>query len=882
MIAARGAYWRDVTLRFQTYNALFLELPFEHVRDTGIVFPLFARFCREQLAQGERPDRIVDRFFDGQDLDDTALHDRLYSFLQLAERQVVLFDAIEDGAYETIHDVGGPQSLEATLERVADAGKTDQLRALADRLRIRIVLTAHPTQFYPDSVLAIVSDLSDAVRAGSMEDVYALLLQMGKTRFRNSRKPTPMDEARSLVWYLENVFYDAIPTIQAQIDGAVNVPPDGHAVPTPAPDHANIELGFWPGGDRDGNPYVKPETTFEVAHMLRESILRSYQADLKRLTRRLTFPGVMEALAEARRRLDITLQPIVEGRHALPGDALACEDRSDEGYETWEDFARVLQEIADAIERDHRGLFLTQFNDLRRKVVAFGFHFATIDLRQDSRVHTAVADKLLAKAARDDRYGGLSENQRIALLSKLVTQPEAIREPAGGDFDEERDDPMGVIGSLRVARNVQRLNGERGMHRYIISNTRSASNVLEVLAFAAAAGWDPLDCALDIVPLFETIDDLRNADDIMRTLYGSPLYRSHLERRGNAQTIMLGFSDGTKDGGYIAANWNIYRTKARLTALAREHGIEVTFFDGRGGPPGRGGGNTHRFYRSLGPDVAGDRLHITVQGQTISSKYGTVAAATHNIGQIASAGILNELFPDDTRRLNAGEIEMIDRLASDSLKAYRSLRDNDAFIPFLERVSPLHYYGRTNIGSRPTRRDNGSFSLGSLRAIPFVGAWSQLKMNVPGYYGVGTALARAVERGEEDALRDLYRESLFFRTLLDNSMQSLSKTAFELTSYLRADPTFGGFWRTIDSEAQLSRDMLLLMSGQHHLLENEPNTRQSIRLREELIVPVAVIQQYALLRLRWNGALDDPAVRTLEHLVVKSMAASVNASRNAV
>ncbi|MFW5690010.1 MAG: phosphoenolpyruvate carboxylase, partial [Spirochaetota bacterium] len=345
-----------------------------------------------------------------------------------------------------------------------------------------------------------------------------------------------------------------------------------------------------------------------------------------------------------------------------------------------------------------------------------------------------------------------------------------------------------------------------------------------------------------------------------------------------------GFSDGTKDGGYVSANWEIFKAKRRLTAQATRRQLDVTFFDGRGGPPARGGGNTHRFYRSLGRSISSREIQLTIQGQTISSKYGTRAAARYNLEQLVTAGLDTNLFAETHHLLTEDENALIDRLSERAIAAYLELKNHPRFIGYLRDRTPLTYYGKTNIASRPTQRGGqNEISLDRLRAIPFVGAWSQMKQNVPGYYGFGTAIESLRDEGRLDELRALYHRSLFFRTLVDNAMQSLSKTSFELTAHIERDPVYGEFWLMLRDEASRTREGLLAVSEQRELMDAEPIIRQSIRLREEIVTPVLVIQQYAL------NAIADSSVRvagesreTLEHMITKSMATAVNASRNAV
>ena len=286
----------------------------------------------------------------------------------------------------------------------------------------------------------------------------------------------------------------------------------------------------------------------------------------------------------------------------------------------------------------------------------------------------------------------------------------------------------------------------------------------------------------DIIPLFETVDDLINAADVMRTLYTNEAYKSHLKQRKNKQTIMLGFSDGTKDGGYLMANWSIFKAKENLTKISREFGIKVIFFDGRGGPPARGGGKTHQFYASLGPTIEDEEIQLTVQGQTISSNFGTLDSSQYNMEQLLSAGISNELFSNANNSMTKSNVTIMNDLANTSYKAYVDFKNHPKFISYLENMSTLKYYAKTNIGSRPSKRSKSKgLNFSDLRAIPFVGSWSQLKQNVPGFYGVGTALKKYEENGEFEKIQQFYNNSDFIKALIGNSMMALSKSFFELT-----------------------------------------------------------------------------------------------------
>ena len=870
----------EVARKYQLYNGLFVGLPFERVRSTGIMLPLFARYCTTELAAGREPHEIVRTFFAEQlpGLSDEETVDRLFKFLQLAERQVVLFDAIEDAAFPAVHDMDGAGSLHAFASRLENTGTLSSYRSFIRDYRVRIVLTAHPTQFYPDDILGIITDLTDALVRGDTNGVYELLLQMGKTRFRNTSKPTPVDEAESLLWYLENVFYDTVPRIQRRLTELARLDPVEAARLPPV-----LELGFWPGGDRDGNPNVTAMVTSRIGELLRRSILDRYLADLRRMSRRLTFPGISERIQTLTDRLQGTITPFRELPASLEEGSELCAEPDDRRYETADEMLGDLHALHADLIKHHMGLFRDHVENLISKVATFGFHFASLDLRQDSRVHASVVEAILKAIGSEtvDGYASLDAAAQIAVLTRAtdaIPRPEELLPKLEDELARE------TILSLQVARRIQERNGPAGMHRYIISNTRSAADVLAVRFLARCAGLTDDGLEIDIVPLFETVEDLHASVPVMEQLYAEPGYARHLERRRCLQTIMLGFSDGTKDGGYVTANWEIFKAKRRLTAQATAHGVQVIFFDGRGGPPGRGGGNTHRFYRSLGSTISSRELHLTIQGQTISSKYGTCDAAQFNLERLVTAGLETNLFVEGHTILSSDENAAIDELSQVAQASYRALREHPLFLPYLRDRTPLTYYGKTNIASRPTQRgDSDELSLDRLRAIPFVGAWSQVKQNVPGYYGFGAAVSHFESSGRIETLQKLYRKSLFFRTLVDNAMQSLLKTSFDLTAHLARDPIYADLWTMIRDEARRTHQGLLRVSRQRELLESEPATRQSIGMREEIVTPVLVIQQYALHATSEESArIARESPGTLERMITKSLATAVNASRNAV
>lgn len=842
----------EVGVRFQLYNSLFTSLPFHRIEKTGILLSLLSSNCEDGFRRKLSPAAIISDFFDKH----TTYHsqeernDLLFRFVQYIERQVVLFDALEDAAFRSVHDLNGVGTLKH-LESEVIRNKKDE--PLADKLKdfsVRLVLTAHPTQFYPGPVLGIINDLAKALADNNTNLVNTYLQQLGKTPFFKKKKPTPYDEAVSLIWYLENVFYPAAGRIISSLKSQF---PDAMYAGNPV-----IRMGFWPGGDRDGNPYVNSEITLQVANALRGGIIKCYYMDVRKLRRRLTFEGVDVLLQELEQKLYSNL--------FIPGFKTNLSR---------EEMLNTLVQVREIIVYQHNGLFLHMVDNLINKIGVFGLHFASLDIRQDSSVHGLFYRELAAAGLLPEAIISADEPERIRLLGTLTLLE---NEP---DFA----DPVlqDTLRTVRAIRDIQSFNGPDGCNRYIISQCNSAANALEVMGLFLLAGWQKDNIPADIVPLFETIDDLHKAAGVMHILYADPVYRQHLEKRGNQQTIMLGFSDGTKDGGYLMANWSIYKAKEELTRISREFGVRVVFFDGRGGPPSRGGGKTHKFYASMGSTIENKEIQLTIQGQTVSSNFGTIDAAQFNIEQLLNAGISNDLFPNRDATMTGTEEALLQELSEEGFLAYKKLKEHPYLADYLLQVSPLRFYSETNIGSRPAKRGAGSgLSLKDLRAIPFAGSWSQLKQNVTGYYGVGSALQSMEKKGKLLPLQKLYHQSLFFRTLLDNCEMAMMKSFFPLTAYLSEHRQFGELWHMIYDEYELTKQYLFKITGNQELMAGYPVEQASISMREKIVLPLVTIQQYALSRIRELDEQGAPVKirETFEKLAMRCSFGIINAGRN--
>jgi phosphoenolpyruvate carboxylase len=837
-------YEHLVEKRFNVYNSLFLNLPYDRTSLTGEMIPVLYRLCVSGLEAGERPDGILEDFFIrvAQASTEEEQIDLLFKIIQYVERQVVLFDSVEDAAFQSLKRKGHYLAVTDFFELSDSRKDWAQVKEFLEEFRLRIVLTAHPTQFYPLSVLNTIKKLQVSISEDDISAVDTLIQQLGLTSLLNDEKPSPVQEARNIIYFLRYVYYDAIGEFFQEMKRALDDPEFSN--------HDLLGLGFWPGGDRDGNPFVTAETTWRVSQDLRMTLMKCYYNEVKELRQKLTFKGV-----------DRILRPLRDKLYKAMFDedfTLTTEDILTPLKQAWE----ISQNVYHGVHAHHLSAFID-------KVSIFRTHFACLDIRQDHRIHHGIIEDILkSKSQIESSLDELSKDD----LEDLLLRADFSVEPDDCETDIAKD----TLRNIQQLKEIQASNGVSGCHRYIISNSESPYSVLYVLALFRWSGYDINALDFDIIPLFETMGGMDGAEATMEVLFATQEYRLHLEHRLNRQTIMLGFSDGTKDGGYLKANWAIYKTKERLTACSIRNDIKAIFFDGRGGPPARGGGKTHRFYASQGPDIANHEIQLTIQGQTISSTYGTEAQFKYNSEQMLTAG-LSTHFTQDEPGMAAEHRQIIEELSEISYHKYMELKSHPKFIPYLERKSTLKYYGKANVGSRPTKRGlDRQLTLDDLRAISFVGSWSQLKQNVPGYYGIGWALKSLVDDGRLEELKDLFIEAPFFKALIMNCMMSLSKCYFALTSYIADEEEFRDFWHMLHDEFILSKEMLLLISGYDELMQEEPSAKKSIAIRERIVLPLLVVQQYALQKLQQGTERTE----AYEKLVTRSLYGNVNASRN--
>lgn len=835
---------KSVTNKFNIYNSLFLSLPYRDIENVGMLIPLLLDQCEQGLKVGKQPQEILEIFFTNflEIKDERKRLDFMFKIIQYVERQVVLYDSVEDSAFPKLQEYTNSLSIKDYFELVNQTKNWDKISKNLSSFSARFVLTAHPTQFYTPAVLDIISELRALIDSDQVDNIDLTLQQLGLTSLVNSKKPTPLDEAKNIIYILRNTYYDAIGELFEYIKS--NIRDEEFA------NYNIIKLGFWPGGDRDGNPFVTADITRKVADELRLTLMKCYYNELKALRKKLTFKSLQDDLVTLSGRL---YKAMFDNKAVVSYDEIM--DR--------------LVAIREKLVANHHGLYLKQLDRFVNKVHIFKTHFATLDIRQDHSKHYLTVENILKQ------QGAIKESLEELGQEELVhwlLEKDLQLDPS--DFEEEivRD----TLANIQQLKEIQDNNGQEGCNRYIISNSEDIFSVFFVFGLFRWCGWKAEEITFDIIPLFETMKGMEASEEVMQTFFDTPIYRSHLERRGDKHTIMLGFSDGTKDGGYLKANWSILRTKETLSKVCKKNGIKAIFFDGRGGPPARGGGKTHRFYAAQTNDVANHEIQMTIQGQTITSTYGTKEQFIHNSEQLLTAGLSNDLYGKE-HVISVGQRKLIETLSELSFDKYNALKQHDKFIPYLEHRSTLKYYTKANIGSRPGKRGSKKqLTLSDLRAISFVGSWSQLKQNVPGYFGIGTAIQQMKDEGKLKEVKKLYKEVPFFRALMHNSMMSLAKTNFDLTSYLKDDDEFGEFWKILHDEFLLSKKMLLQISGQEILMEDEEVSRESVKIREQIVLPLLVIQQNAL----YHITKDSEFRELYEKIVTRSLYGNINASRN--
>jgi len=812
-------------------------------------------------------------------------------------------------------------SFEHTLRALREQGiSADELARLLGRLRYIPVFTAHPTEAKRRTILEALrrifatsqrlddARLSRAERDEVVSELAAQIQILWKTDEVRVQRPQVRDEIRNGLFYFRECLFEAVPAVYRSLERAVAAEygerePGVPAVAVPS----FLRFGSWIGGDRDGNPNVKPETTALAVRLQHQVALGEYARRLHALGRLLTHSVSLSSPSEAllasieadapyaaeafrenpgrfanepyRRKLYVMRYRIERNLEAVRARLEGREPAGpDHGYRDEAELLAELRLIRDSlVGHGDRNVADRELKDLIRLVETFGFALVRLDVRQESSVHTRTVAEILARAGLEDDYPGLDEAARMALLRRLIAEPPR---PDEGALSEEARETLEVF---RVMRRMREEVSPRAFGQYVISMTHSASHVMEVMLLAAIAGLVRREegrwrCEIEIAPLFETIEDLAHIETVLGALLDDPVYRELLEASGGTQEVMLGYSDSCKDGGIVASAWSLYEAQKKIVALAAERGVRCRLFHGRGGTIGRGGGPTHDAILAQPPGTVHGEIKFTEQGEVLSYKYTNVVTAVHELTMgvtgLMKASLCLVRPPAEDRRDHMG---IMDELAALGEDAYRTLTERtEGFLDYFYEATPVNEIGLLNIGSRPTHRKRQDRSKASIRAIPWVFGWAQARHTLPAWYGLGTALERWRGRDPERLarLQRMYREWPFFRALLSNTQMALFKADMDIArEYARLvqDPELAArVYGAVREEYRRTVTQVLHTADVAGLLEENPALALSLSRRNPYLDPLNHIQITLLARYR-NPRLPaaererwlDPLLRTI-------------------
>ncbi len=828
-----------------------------------------------------------------------------------------------------IHErVGDTQegSIEVALQRLRWAGITPKIisQTLAHSF-VSPVLTAHPTEVQRQSILSAERDIAELLRerdeikaraavvnaakdalspkelAVNEQRMRARVMQLWQTRLLRFSKLTVADEIENSLSYYESTFLREIPKIYAALEEALGTHP---VAPF-------LRMGQWIGGDRDGNPNVNAQTLQHALKRQADVALRHYLTEVHFLGSELSlsamlveFPPAMKALAEKSpdtnaHRIDEPYRRALTGMYArlaatlkslTGGDAARHAVEPQNPYTDSESFLADLKIIRTSLNSHHaKALAAQRLDPLIRAVEVFGFHLATVDLRQSSDQHEKVVDELLATARIEKNYASLDEASKRAVLVKLLNDARPLRIP-GANYSDHAQSELSIFEEARLARTAY---GTEAIRHYIISHTETVSDLLEVLLLQKEVGLmrgtldDNARVDLIVVPLFETIEDLRNSAGIMREFYALPGIANLIQRSGAEQDIMLGYSDSNKDGGIFTSNWELYRAEVALVEdferLANSHNIQLRMFHGRGGTVGRGGGPSYQAILAQPPGTVRGQIRLTEQGEVIGSKYANPEIGRRNLETLVAATLEATLL-QPTKTAPRHFLETAAQLSQDSMDAYRHLvYETAGFNDYFFGATPIREIAELNIGSRPASR-KANQKIEDLRAIPWGFSWGQCRLTLPGWYGFGSAVEKFLDRPtdkEQKAalalLQKMVKQWPFFKTLLSNMDMVLAKSDLALASRyseLVSDAKLRKrIFKAIEAEWHKTAEAMSLLTGEKHRLANNPALARSIRHRFPYIDPLHHLQVELIRRYR-DGKADERVQRGI-HISINGIAAGL-------
>ena len=902
-------------------------------------------YCKEmRLAPTAKTDRELKRLLRGLSLDEAIGVIRAFSvYFQLVNIAEQHHRIRRKRDYE-LRTPDRPQrgSIAESFRRLGEEWRSTpatELKAMLqqaiDRLEIVPVMTAHPTEAARLTLLEKhqrIAELltaldAEALPARRREELRAQLAaeieSIWQTDEVRHTQPTVLDEVHNTLYYFSLTLFETIPTLLEEMEEhlAINFPGVRLCEET-----VPLRFGSWVGGDRDGNPFVTPEITWETVRQQQQLVLEKYREVVTNLARRLSeslrfappsaelrqsleqearempevaiecaqrFPEepYRQKLTYVLKRLDNTLarnrelaaallierpEELLSIRPALP--IIAALTRSDKApqriYHSGEELWNDLRMVRDSLIAGKAASAARMVNRLMRQVRTFDLHLATLDLRQHSHRHTAALDEITRHLGLSPSYATMSEAERGAWLSMELETPRPLVAPEA-HLNPETTETLNV---LRVTRRILDEITPRAIRTYIVSMTHEASDLLAILVMAKQAGLieyggpatdrlSPRGSRLAVCPLFETIDDLRRAPQVMANLFTDPIYRRLLEAQGNLQEIMIGYSDSSKDGGILTSSWELFKAQERLWEVARQHGVELRLFHGRGGTVGRGGGPSHEAILAQPPGTVASRIKITEQGEVISSKYSLPEIAQRSL-ELTTAAVIAASLPrrEEPPALPRWQ-QAMEEISAAAYQTYRRhVAGTEGFYDYFTQATPVEELQHLRIGSRPAKRKQGSKSLDDLRAIPWVFGWTQSRHLLPGWLAVGSTLTdfiQAAPRKNLELLREMYREWTFFHSVISNIEMTLAKADFQIARHYAdsvPDRKLGRrIFRLLEEEYQRTCRVILQITGEKNLLDKSPVLQRSITVRNPYVDPMSYLQVELLGRKRGGDDARLPA-----------------------
>jgi phosphoenolpyruvate carboxylase len=794
-----------------------------------------------------------------------------------------------------------PASIESAVLSLKDNQIDEKtIQAVLHTLSLELVITAHPTEATKRSILELQQRIAGILKEldhplltnrerrkleESLFNEVAILWQTDELR---QHKPTVMDEVRNGLYYFDQTLFEVLPEIHQEVaDCLEKYYPNAYwNVPN------FLRFGSWIGGDRDGNPNVTHDVTWETLERQRRLVLKKYKAVLVDLmkryshsTARVTVSEELLKFLEEKEGLFLTNdqkwpnpEEVYRRAFAIIIERVKQVGKSEVGYKSADELSADLEMIKRSLNKHHPAAHeLKTIQKLIRQVQLFGFHLATLDIRNHSGEHEAAITEILRKVRISVNYAALSEDEKINILQNILQDPRPLL-LLNEDYSPETQEMIQVFQMIKKAHDEF---GKRSISVYLVSMTKSPSDLLEVLVLAKEAGLyrlhadGSLESHLNVAPLLETIDDLTSGPKIMETLFNMPVYREHLRIMGNQQEIMLGYSDGSKDGGTLTANWKLYKAQIEIHEMAKKYQIGLKFFHGRGGSFGRGGGPLNKSILSQPAETIGEGVKITEQGEVLSARYllediayrsleqatSTLLLAAAHVSKEAEQGYLRETVWE----------EAMEEISNAALAKYHSLVFADPdFLTYFHQATPLREIGELNIGSRPmSRKNRGRFE--DLRAIPWVFAWTQSRQLLPGWYAAGTGLDSFAKKDKQNLqlLQEMYVKWPFFQATIDNLQMALMKaditTAKEYLTLVEDQTIAERIFSNIFTEYEKTKAILLKITGDKELLDHTPNIKDSVFRRNPYVDPLNFLQVELIKELRRQ---DEPNEELLTEVLL--------------